>query len=208
MKEGRGMEEVRVGVDKRASGIGREGLILISASDVTLSPASYELMDSADESEANSLKCCARPCRQAARPAPSGWLWHNEASENGAGLALQLPTWQGQGWAPPCLGRPSRPLGPGDEVSGTFEGGHHRTESSWKERNGSSVVAYSRASSRKSLFLKSLGWVGRAIGARHEGVEKGTSKTGFFRKASGAVGLKKTHTQHLLSIRPHLSTDI
>lgn len=37
MKEGRGMEEVRVGVDKRASGIGREGLILISASDVTLS---------------------------------------------------------------------------------------------------------------------------------------------------------------------------
>ena len=90
------MEEVRVGVDKRASGISREGLILISASDVTLSPASYELMYSADELEANFLKCCARPCRQAAWPARTARLWHKEASASGAGLASSCPP--GRGW--------------------------------------------------------------------------------------------------------------
>lgn len=159
---------------------------------MTLSPASYELMDSADELEANFLKCCARPCRQAAWPAP-----HSSALREWSWAGLQLPTWQGLGWAPPCLGRPPCPPGPGDEVSGTFEGGHHRTESSWRERDGSSVVAYSRASSRKSLFPKSLGWVGRGIGVLHELVEKGSNKTGFFRKASGAIGLKKTHTHSI-----------
>ena len=105
------MEEVRVGVDKRASGISREGLILISASDVTLSPASYELMYSADELEANFLKCCARPCRQAAWPTRTARLWHKEASASGAGLASSCPL-AGAGVGTALSGETTMPSGP------------------------------------------------------------------------------------------------
>lgn len=112
MKEGRGMEEVRVGVDERASGIGREGLILISASDVTLSPALYELMDSADELESNSLKCCARPCRQAARPAPYGSAIAQQGLREQSWAGLAAAHLAGAGLGTTLSGETIMPTGP------------------------------------------------------------------------------------------------
>ena len=92
----------------RASSIWRGGLILISASDLTLSAASHELLDAVrKKSEANSLKCSARPWRQAARLGPI-WLWHNEGSESRLArpwsAGAQSPIWQGWGKGPPFSG--------------------------------------------------------------------------------------------------------
>lgn len=82
---GEGDGEMGVRVDERASGICREGLILISASAVTLSPASYELMDS--------VRTDRKPIPLSALQGPSGKLPslvpYGSGLENRAGSALE-----------------------------------------------------------------------------------------------------------------------
>ena len=123
---GEGDGEMGVRVDKRASGVCREGLILISASDVTLSPASYELMDS--------VRTDRKPIPLSALQGPSGKLPSLVPYGSGTMRAQRTelvqpwstrarsPIWQGWGWAPRCLERRPCLPGPGEKVLGTLEG--------------------------------------------------------------------------------------